>query len=117
MTEQKPQLYGYRAIVRGMYDGDTVRVDIDLGCKVWLNDEPIRLYGINAPEIRGEERPEGLKSLAFLETLIQPGDEILLKTYRDKKGKYGRWLGEIWVDGKNVNQLLVENGYAKPADY
>jgi endonuclease YncB( thermonuclease family) len=31
-----------------------------------------------------------------------------------KKEKYGRWLGVVMVDGKNINQTLVEEGFAKP---
>lgn len=30
----------------------------------------------------------------------------------DKQEKYGRYLGVIWLDGVNVNDLLVAKGYA-----
>ena len=47
--------------------------------------------------------------------------EILLQTIKDKKGKYGRYLGELWVkQGRrmvNVNDLLVAEGYAKFVEY
>lgn len=40
---------------------------------------------------------------------------------KDKKGKYGRYLAEIWLEceGKyiNVNDLLVAKGYAVYKDY
>ena len=58
----KDKLYHYRAKVASVYDGDTIRVDIDLGLKSWIKDEKIRLNRINAPELRGDERPEGIKS-------------------------------------------------------
>ena len=54
--------YEYRAGNFSVVDGDTVRCDIDLGFGVWLRDQILRLHGINAPEIRGGERPEGLAS-------------------------------------------------------
>lgn len=85
-----------------VYDGDTVRVDIDLGCCVWLRDEAIRLYGINAPELRGSERSEGLISAAALRDWIDlavntDGAELWIRTHKDRKGKYGRWLGELLI--------------------
>ena len=55
-------MYEYRAFVRKVYDGDTVTVDIDLGFDVVLKGQKIRLLKINAPEVRGEQRLEGLKS-------------------------------------------------------
>ncbi len=46
---------------------------------------------------------------------------MLLQTIKDRKGKYGRYLGEIWVkQGRrmvNVNDLLVTEGYAKHVGY
>ena len=108
-------LYHYKAKVVSVYDGDTCRVDIDLGLNVWVKNEPIRLYRIDAPEIRGDERQKGLLARDFLRQLIL-GKEIFLQTIKDKKGKYGRYLGEIWlrVDGeyKNINDLMVEKGHA-----
>jgi endonuclease YncB( thermonuclease family) len=32
-------------------------------------------------------------------------------------GKYGRVIGEIYIAGKNVNKLLVSEGYAISAEY
>ncbi len=108
-------LYHYKAKVVSVYDGDTCRVDIDLGLNVWVKNEPIRLYRIDAPEIRGDERQKGLLARDVRRQLIL-GKEIFLQTIKDKKGKYGRYLGEIWlrVDGeyKNINDLMVEKGHA-----
>ena len=105
-------MYEYRAFVRKVYDGDTVTVDIDLGFDVILKDQKIRLTKINAPEVRGEQRPEGLKSRDALRDKI--GNKwIRIKTQKDKKGKYGRWLGELWLDDECVNDWLLKEGYAK----
>jgi micrococcal nuclease len=113
-------LYQYRAKVMSVYDGDTVRVDIDLGLKTWIKNESIRLYRINAPEVRGSERVEGLKSRDYLRKLILK-KEVIIQTIKDKKGKYGRYLGEIWIEKNkkwiNVNDLLVEKGYAAYKEY
>lgn len=114
-------LYFYRGKVVYVYDGDTITVDIDLGLKVFVHGEKIRLSRINTPEIRGEERPEGLKARDYLRKIIM-NKSIFIETIKDKKGKYGRYLGEIYLPdetGKliNVNDLLVENGFAKYKEY
>jgi micrococcal nuclease len=101
--------------VKSVHDGDTFTVDIDLGFGVWLKDQIIRLYGINAPELKGEFRSLGFTSRDRLSELTI-NKEIILETIKDKKEKYGRWLGIVSVDGKNVNDLLVKEGFAKPYD-
>lgn len=115
------QLYTYKAQVTSVYDGDTCTVDIDLGLRTWIRAEKIRLLRINAPEMRGEERVKGILSRDYLISLIQDR-EIILQTYQDKKGKYGRYLGEIWVKDENgeyfnVNDRMVSEGYAGYMDY
>lgn len=116
----KESLYFYRAKVRRIYDGDTIFLDIDLGMSVILKNEKIRFARINTPELRGPEKKAGIAARDFLINLISR-KTILLETIRDKKGKFGRYLGEIWVeteDGfENVNELLVENGHAKYVKY
>ena len=109
-------LYQYKAIVTSVYDGDTCTVDIDLGLHTWVRGEKIRLMRINAPEVRGKSRTKGLRSRDYLRELILD-KEIIIGTFKYKKGKYGRYLGEIWLnmDGKdyiNVNDLLVKKKYA-----
>jgi micrococcal nuclease len=115
------KLYFYKAIVKSVYDGDTITVDIDLGMMTWVHEEKLRLYRINAPELRGAERVEGLKSRDFLRSLID-GKEIFIETIKDKKGKYGRYLAEIWLERENdkwtnVNDMLVAEGFAEYHDY
>lgn len=114
-------LYQYKAIVTAVYDGDTCTVDIDLGLHTWVRGEKIRLIRINAPELRGRERPKDLLSRDFLKELIQD-KEIIIETFKDKKEKLGRYLGEIWLNMNsktyiNVNDLLVKKGYAVYKEY
>lgn len=116
----KNVLYQYKAFVTSVYDGDTCTVDIDLGLHIWARGEKIRLLRINAPEIRGKGRQKGLRSRDFLRELIMDR-EIIIGTFKDKKGKYGRYLGEIWLPKDdeiiNINDLLVEEGYAEYKEY
>jgi micrococcal nuclease len=105
-------MHEYRAYVRKVYDGDTITVDIDLGFDIILHKQKIRLLRINAPEVRGEQREAGLKSRDALRAKI--GSKwIKLKTQQDKKGKYGRWLGEIWIEDECVNDWLLSEGHAE----
>ncbi len=111
------ELYHYRALVTRVYDGDTCTVDIDLGLGVWVRGEKIRLARINAPELRGEERPQGLLARDFLRGQIEQR-EIILQTIKDRKGKYGRYLGEIWLRQEqdtwlNINDAMVTAGHAR----
>ena len=117
----KHPLYHYKAVVTSVYDGDTCTVDVDLDLHSWIRVEKLRLQRINAPELRGKERPKGLKSRDFLRSKIE-GKEILIETIKDKKGKYGRYLVEIWLEDKpgkfkNINDLIVKEGFAKYQKY
>lgn len=114
-------LYHYKAVVTSVYDGDTSTVDIDLGLQTWVWNEILRLYRINSPELRGSERPDGLKSRDFLRNKIQ-NKEVVIETITDKKGKYGRYLAEIWLKNKNdtftnINDLIVNEGFAVYKEY
>ncbi len=106
-------MYKYKAKIKSVYDGDTCIAVVDLGFK--MNYEVrLRLSGIDAPELRKEEREDGIKSRDFLRSLIL-GKTVIIKTFRDKQEKYGRYLAQIFVDEYpvSINQIMVEKGYAK----
>ncbi len=108
-------MYQYSCKVVKVVDGDTIDVDIDLGFGVWLRNQRIRMYGIDTPESRTrdlEEKKYGLAAKAFLEKWTNAG-HLVLRTFKDGKGKYGRILGQIWYeDTHNINQLLIDNHHA-----
>ena len=105
-------MYEYRAYVSRVYDGDTITVDIDLRFGIVIKSQKIRLVRINAPEIRGDERQTGLVSRDALRDKI--GNKwVTIKTSKDKKGKYGRWLGEVWIENVCVNDWLISEGLAE----
>lgn len=110
--------YQYKAIVREVYDGDTITVDIDLGLKVWVHGEKLRLHGINAPELRGDTYDLGLCARDYLRTLVL-GQVITIVTKKDTREKYGRYLGDVFVgsDNLNVNEEMVRAGHAVHAKY
>jgi micrococcal nuclease len=104
-------IYHYNVDVVSVYDGDTITCNIHLGFNMMLNNQKIRLFGINTPEIRGDEREKGIAIRDFLREQIL-NQKIELYTIKDKKGKYGRFLGIIVKNGVNINKLLIEKGYA-----
>lgn len=111
-------MYQYKAIITAIYDGDTVTVDISLGLGVWVRGEKLRLYGINAPEVRGDSRIRGIASRDWLRN-IALGKEVTLITIKDKKGKYGRYLAKISLldDARTLNDMIVGAGHAIYKEY
>lgn len=106
-------MYTYSAFVTEVYDGDTITVDIDLGFGIKLTDQKIRLFGINAPELKGKTKTEGIKSRDKLTELVL-NKQIKIQTIKDKKEKYGRILGKIWIDETLVNDVLITERFAVP---
>jgi len=102
--------YEYEAKVIDVYDGDTITCDVDLGFHITARIK-FRLFGIDTPELRGEEREEGLRVRDIVRERIL-NKQVLLKSHKGKTGKYGRWLAEVIFnddDGMktNLNLLLV----------
>lgn len=114
MIPSQLPLYVYRGTVKRVVDGDTVDVVVDLGFRTNLQIR-VRLLAIDAPEVVGTERAAGLESAAVLREWIE-GREVILETHKDQQGKFGRWLGIIWMPGeaKSINNRLVAEGYAQP---
>ncbi len=104
-------MYEYRAEVRSVYDGDTIRADINLGFGVVLENQKLRLLGINTPEIRGDSREHGLMARDALRDKIE-GMTVTVRTHKDSQGKYGRWLAVVYLGEENVNEWLLNHGFA-----
>ena len=112
-------MYEYRCKVVHIVDGDTVDVDIDLGFGVWMKKQRIRLYGIDTPESRTrdlEEKKYGLAAKEFLTGMLDDEAGIILKTHKDKEGKFGRILGELWrttnYADQSIKEYMVEKSHA-----
>ena len=114
-------MYEYKCKILRVVDGDTVDVDIDLGFGVWMHKERVRMMGIDTPESRTRDKVEkafGLASKERLKELLPIGSIQILKTEidrsgEDKKGKFGRILGDFLVDdNRRCTDILVEEGHA-----
>ena len=113
-------MYEYKCKILRVVDGDTVDIDIDLGFGIWMHKERVRMMGIDTPESRTRDKVEkafGLASKDRLKELLPIGSIQHLKTEidrsgEDKKGKFGRILGDFIVDEKRCTDILIEEGHA-----
>lgn len=94
-----------KLIVVSVIDGDTVKL---------TTGKEIRLYGVNAPEVK---EPYYQEALTFTKNLVLNREIILEQEDKYKEDKFGRLLGYIFIDGKNLNVELVKNGLARVVLY
>jgi hypothetical protein len=62
------------ATVVRVVDGDTIEVHLDLGWRVYRNNEHLGINGLWSPERRTRA---GRKAKAYAESLLPPGTEVL----------------------------------------
>jgi len=107
-------MYEYKCTVDRIVDGDTIDVILDLGFDIRFKSR-VRLYGIDTPECRTrdlDEKARGKIAAGFVQSTIEEGKLIQIRTkLKDSRGKYGRVLGELIVDGININQLMIDKHY------
>jgi endonuclease YncB( thermonuclease family) len=87
--------------VIGASDGDTITV-LDAGNR----QHKIRLDGIDAPESAqdfGSRAKQSLSDLVFGKTVT---------VISSKKDRYGRTLGKVMIEGKNINLEQINRGFA-----
>ena len=104
--------YFYDAKVLKVTDGDTMDVLIDLGFYVFTECR-LRLDGINTPESRTKDLKEkalGLKAKEFTQNFLKDSQcQVKVR----KKGKFGRWLAEVFVGKKSLNEELLKANLAR----
>lgn len=128
--------YQYDAEVVKVVDGDTLHlnvilIDVDLGFDTRLTQTQrvtVRLAGIDAlPQstAAGKGATTWLNREIFgnrdgvkMEDAVPNSGRVVIRTTKDKKEKYGRYLAEVWVVGDDLdqnlslNELMVELGLA-----
>lgn len=127
--------YQYDAEVIEVVDGDTLHlnvtlINVDLGFDTRLTHSQrvtVRLTGIDTLP---QSTPGGAKATDWLkreifgapEDVVPNAGRVIIRTTKDKKEKYGRYLAEIWIFGDDpdndlsVNDIMVELGLAIPYD-
>lgn len=122
MYEDK--LYWYKAIITGIHDGDTLRMEIDLGFTVHFltpsmrSNLPmsLRVAGYDAPELgRADLLGEQARDAMLQWAQDHPGP-YMIHTVKDSEDKYGRYLVDTITDivGSDLIQSQIALGWLKP---
>ena len=101
-------MYIYAARLIRVVDADTVVLDLDLGFYQWRLNRSYRLARINAPEL---STPEGVLARAGLVEHLTGVASFQVSTA--KADSFDRWIVELYADGVNVSDWLVQSGYAE----
>jgi micrococcal nuclease len=108
-------MYEYRVKYISNYDGDTIRFMVDLGFGIYYKLK-VRVARINTPEIRSQDqisKEKAYRARDKVKELLESANEIVLKTDKDRKGKYGRYIAEVLFDGNNLSDLLLNEDLAE----
>ena len=113
-SQAAPQ-YGTAIVskVISVYDGDTFRVDIDSLPPIVGKNIPIRLNGVDTPEIQGKcqyEKDLALKARNFVRSKLANAKVIKLTNLQ--RGKYFRVVADVMIDGDSLERELLENKLA-----
>jgi len=101
--------------VTSIYDADTFRANIKDWPPIIGRHVPIRIRGMDAPEIRGRcpaEKKAAQRARKETVSLLRNAENIELRQLQ--RGKYFRILAEVYVDGKNLADALIIKKLARP---
>ena len=99
------------------YDGDTCTFNIANIPEIFGEKISVRIAGIDTPEIRGKcehEKSRAKEARDFVRELLFEAKQIDLTSC--ERGKYFRLVCNVIVDGKDLAEILLENGYARKYD-
>jgi len=107
----------YEVIVVNVYDGDTLTVEIPVFPSIIGENIGIRLDGIDTPEMTDKRLDIKAKAIAakqFVKDQVNAAEKVEITDL--KRDKYFRIDARILIDGKDLNQMLLQEGLAKPYD-
>ncbi|SDF73000.1 nuclease homologue [Onishia taeanensis] len=97
--------------VTSIYDGDTFRADIAGWPDVIGERIPVRVAGVDTPEIRGSceaEKRAARRAKQFTVARLREANSITLEEI--ERGKYFRVVAHVIVDGKDLGEMLIDEG-------
>lgn len=103
-------MYEYKVADYRVIDGDTVEVTLDLGFFIH-HTVVVRILGINCPEKNDERWSTARVAVA---EWFGAKQHVVLRTFRDRTGKYGRYLGDFIGSDSTLAGMLLERGLAEP---
>lgn len=92
--------------VSKVIDGDTIELLAKENPYHHITKLKIRLYGIDAPELK---QAYGKEAKEFLSALVLKQEVSLII---ENKDKYDRFVGTLFLKGQDINKEMVKNGYA-----
>lgn len=111
-------MYEYMATITKVVDGDTAKVDIDLGFGMSYKNQTVRFYGIDTEESRTRDLTEkwyGKLAAQYVKDRLIVGEKYKMTT-TISKGKFGRILGTFYCEDENgeynLNERMVEMNHA-----
>ncbi|MEL6811831.1 MAG: thermonuclease family protein [Bacteroidota bacterium] len=104
-------MYHYKAFIKHVYDGNTVKALVDLGFFRY-EEMTLELYGVHASGFEKDEYARRKEAKDVLQDLLLY-KEVEIYSYREKEGKFGNYMATVILDGLDVNQWLVENELAQ----
>jgi len=103
--------------VVSVYDGDTLSVNVPDWPPVVGERVPVRVRGIDTPEIRGrcaQEKAQARAARDVLRRMVNDADRVTLRGV--ERGKYFRLVATVFADGVNVADELIAQGLARRYD-
>lgn len=95
------------------YDGDTITFNIPSLHPIIGDKISIRVNGIDTPEKRGKcqkEKDLAIEAKMFVMYKLSNADSIVLKDIQ--RGKYFRIVANVIVDGEDLSEMMIDNGFA-----
>ncbi len=103
----------YGAVYLRNYDGDTITFNLP-GLHPIIGEKiSIRVNGIDTPEIRGNcerEKYDAKQAKEMVADILKDAEKITLRNM--ERGKYFRIVADVYVDGENIANMLIEAGMA-----
>ncbi len=103
--------------VTSIYDGDTFRANIKAYPDIIGYRIGVRVNGIDTPEMRGkcdQEKQLARQAKKFTVSQLRGAKKVELRNM--KRGKYFRIVADVYVDDKNLAEMLIEQGLAVTYD-